>query len=224
MATELDSAQKAELARIQQRIKVLIENQFAKGKPSYFLSQLGNELGDEDRKLLESLTGKKISQFVADTFNYAIGRSGQHDNILYLIAPEGAPAPAGPAPRYNNRFWAAFKVPTADGERRFIDIETFEFAPDAIELSAPEERVREIDSQYLPKVGDAPTTDEILTYINQWLSAQKLDQGPFLAQRRKHNWKQETILTSMINALDKDQLKRVILPLDVIQTLNSPRG
>lgn len=223
MSTELDESQKAEVARVRSRIETLVEGHFATGKPAYFLSQLGNQLGDEDRKLLESLTHTKISQFVADAFDYKIGRSGQHKNILYLIAPEGTAVPPVAAPRYNSRFWAAFKAPLAEGERRFIDIETLDFAADAGQFGSHGDTIREIDAKFLPKGSDVATPDVILSRIAAWLDAQRLDQGPFLVQRNKQHSKQESLLTALINALDKDQLKRVSLPLDVIETLETRR-
>ncbi|MGC5799459.1 hypothetical protein [Sphingomonas sp. NFX23] len=221
MATELDEGQKAEVVRIRARIATLIEGHFATGKPAYYLSQLGNQIGEADRKLLENLTHKKMSQFVADAFDYKIGRSGQHDNILYLIAPAGTVVPPVATPRYNSRFWAAFKVPLQEGERRFIDIETFDFAADAAQLATQDDTIREIDAKFLPKGSDIAMPDVILGRIAEWLDAQGLDQGPFLIQRNRQHSKQESLLTALINALDKDQQKRVSLPLDVIKTLET---
>jgi len=223
MAMELDEAQKAEVARIRDRIATLVESHFASGKPAYYLSQLGNELGDEDRKLLEHLTHTKISQFVTSAFDYEVGRTGQHKNILFLVAPNGTAVPPAAAPRYNPRFWAAFKVPLHEGERRFIDIETFEFGLDATQFAAQDAEVREIDPGFLPKGDEVPTPDEILERIAVWLDTQQLHQAQFLLQRRKQKSEDGSLLTALIRALDKDQLKRVSLPLDVIRTLDSHR-
>lgn len=223
MTTDLDEAQKTEVTRIRSRVEALIKDHFATGKSTYYLSQLGNDLGEDDRKQLERLTHTKISQFVASTFDYEIGRSGQHQNILYLIASGGTAMSSEATPRYDSRFWAAFREPLQEGERRFIDIETLEFRADAAQATTQTERVREIDAQFLPKKTDIPTADEILKRIEQWLSAQRLDKTPFMLKRRKQHSKHESLLTILVNALDKDQLRRVNLPLDVIQALDTRR-
>ncbi|PCG13289.1 hypothetical protein COA07_15115 [Sphingomonas adhaesiva] len=224
MAKELDEQQAAEVASIRERIKDLIERAFAKGKPAYFLAQLGNELSDQDRKTLEHLTGTKVARFVMDNFDYEVGRTGQHENILYLVAPHGNGAIRPElAPRYNGRFWAAFKIPLDAGEQRFINLETFEFGPDATAIAAQDAQVREISPDFLPRGGEVPTSEEILKRIAGWLEAQKLDQAAFLIQRRKRHRGQDDLLSALINALDKDQLKRVSLPLDVIQTLGTTK-
>lgn len=224
MAKELDEQQVAEVARIRERIKGLIERAFANGKPTYFLAQLGNELSDQDRKTLEHLTGTKVARFVIDNFDYEVGRTGQHENILYLVAHDGnAAIPPEAVPRYNGRFWSAFKVPLNAGQKRFINIETFEFGPDAAAIAAQDAQVREITPDFLPRGEEVPTSEQILKRIAGWLEAQELDQAAFLIQRRKRHRGQGDLLSALINALDKDQLKRVSLPLDVVQTLGATK-
>lgn len=221
MIKKLDKVQEAEVARIRDRIVALVESHFASGKPVYYLSQLGNELGEEDRKLLEQLTHAKISEFVTSAFNYEVGCTGQHKNILFLVAPAGSAVLPAAAPRYNSRFWAAFKVPLHEGERRFIDIETFEFGADANQFAVQDAQSREIDPGFLPKGDEATTPNAISARIAAWLEAQHLDHAQFLFQRRKQRSGDGSLLAALISALDKDQLKRVSLPLDVIRTLDA---
>jgi len=125
-----------EVDRIRARIAGLVDGHFSAGATSYYLSQLGNEL-QEDRKILERLTKKKVSEFIQEEFQYNIGRTGSHSNVLFIVAPGADPAkPDAALPRFNKRFWAAFSVPLSEGERRFLDLSDLNFGPDSESLGA----------------------------------------------------------------------------------------
>lgn len=135
----------SEVDRIRARIAGLIDGHFSEGATSYYLSQLGNEL-KEDRKTLERLTRKKVSEFVQDEFQYEIGRTGTHHNVLFIVAPGADPAkPDAVLPRFNKRFWAAFSVPLSEGERRFLDLSDLNFGPNRDDLGFEGCDVREIE-------------------------------------------------------------------------------
>jgi DNA primase len=220
---EAKDEQAEEVARIRERIDALITAHFGKGAPCYYLSQLGNELG-EDRKLLEKLTRMKVSQFVAKEFGFEIGRTGTHQNVLYLVAPGGgAEPPPVAAPRYNSRFWTAFAVPLPEGERRYIELAEFEFGTDAEALAASGGEVREITADFLTKVDQPRTPAQIAERITAWLETQKLDVADFLLQKRRRAREGNSLLDRLLSALDKEQLKRTNLPLDVIRSLDARR-
>ena len=75
-----------EISRIKDRIATLVKQRFATGANTYYLSQLGNELVS-DRQLLEKLTKGKLSDFIRSEFDFEIGKSGAHRNVLYLLQP-----------------------------------------------------------------------------------------------------------------------------------------
>ena len=212
----------AEVERIRARIAHLIEDHFAQGATSYYLSQLGNEL-NEDRKSLERLTRKKISEFVQDEFSYEIGRTGSHKNVLFIVAPGADPAmPDAALPRYNRRFWAAFSVPLPEGERRFLDLNDLNFGPDLGDGRLDGNNIREIGSEFLPAANESRTPAQIGEQIKAWIDAQKLDEERFIVVRRKRSSDTgRNLLADLIAALDKDQLRRVSLPLDVVEVLRS---
>jgi len=212
----------SEIERIRARIAGLIDGHFSEGATSYYLSQLGNEL-KEDRKNLERLTRKKVSEFVQDEFQYQIGRTGSHNNVLYIVAPGADPEkPEVTLPRFNKRFWAAFAVPLSDGERRFLDLADFNFGPNHEKLVLDGNEIREIDAKYLLSENEIRAPAQTGEQIKAWADAQNLDIEQFTIARHKRPIESgKTLLTEIITALDKDQLKRVSLPLDVIQTLSS---
>ncbi len=211
-----------EIDRIRARIAGLIDGHFSEGATSYYLSQLGNELKD-DRKTLERLTRKKVSEFVQDEFQYEIGRTGSHNNVLFIVAPGANPGNPAPAlPRFNKRFWAAFSVPLPEGERRFLDLSNLNFGPDREELGSEGRDIREIEARYLPTANESRTPAQVAEEIKAWAEVQRLDVEHFTIARRKRPTESgKSLLTEIITMLDKDQLKRVCLPLDVIQTLSS---
>lgn len=211
-----------EIDRIRARIAGLIDGHFSEGATSYYLSQLGNELKD-DRKTLERLTRKKVSEFVQDEFQYEIGRTGSHNNVLFIVAPGANPEKPAPAlPRFNKRFWAAFSVPLPEGERRFLDLSNLNFGPHREDLGSEGHDIREIEARYLPTANESRTPAQVAEEIKAWAEVQRLDVEQFTIARRKRPTENgKSLLAEIITMLDKDQLKRVCLPLDVIQTLSS---
>jgi hypothetical protein len=228
MAEEISaSSEIAELARIKSRIASLVDQRFATGVDIYYLSQLGNELGS-DRLLLEKLTGQKLLEFIHKEFNFEIGKTGQHQNVFYVVRPGQAiseiQTPKPVIPRYAMRFWAAFSIPLHDGDRRFIDIHTLAFGPDELPLRVTGTDIREIRPEFIAPPDTSRSPTEIADRIERWLQEQHLDRAPFLAQRGDSTRDLPSLLDQMLDALDGGQLKRISLPLDIIRTLRERRG
>ena len=144
------SEEAKEIARIKTRIASVIESLFDGGLEVVYLSRLGNELGT-DRLTLERLTHMKLAQYLRENFEYAIGRTGQHENIVYLARPgNGVAVSASAHPKYAPRFWTAFAKPLAPGQSaRFINLETFTFGPEeAILQGGAAAEIRRIDPEF----------------------------------------------------------------------------
>jgi hypothetical protein len=223
-----DSSKTGDLARIKSRIESLVEQRFARGAELYYLSQLGNDLGT-DRQRVEQLTGQKLADFIQKEFNFETGRTGQHQNILFIVRPNHLISEVEAAkpglPRYRSRFWAAFAVPLPEGQRRFIHIPTLGFGPEESFLGGTETDVREIGPEYVTQSGETRAAFQIADCIERWLQTQQLDRAPFLAQpRHALGDALPSLLEQLLNALDGEQLKRISLPLDIIRTLNERRG
>jgi hypothetical protein len=221
------SSETAELARIRSRIESLVEERFATGADSYYLSQLGNDLG-QDLPILEKLSRQRLSEFIQKEFDFEIGRTGQHQNILYVVRPGHAiseiQTPKPGIPRYLSRFWAAFSIPLSEGERRFIDIHTLSFGPDELSLRGTGRDIREIRPELIVPRGTYGSATDIADRIDRWLQEQHLDRAPFLAQQGHSARDLPSLLDQLLDALDGGQLKRISLPLDIIRTLSERRG
>ncbi len=215
-----------EIERIKGRIEKLASAHFANGEECYFLSRLGNELGD-DRSMLEKLTGVKLAQFVRENFTYEIGVGGAHQNVLFLMAPEGTHTGSAAArtapPRYARRFWAAFAVPLAEGEDRAIDLDSFEFGPSE-KIGVQSANFRLIGSEFIAPREASGSAAETADRIAAWLATQDLEGARFHANLRRQRSDGRSLLDELFAALDHDQLRRVSLPLDVMKTLNERKS
>lgn len=211
-----------EISRIRSRIEGFLSECFDRGEPVYYLSRLGAQLG-ADRVTLEKLTGVKLATFLQDTFDYEIGREGQHNNILFVkskTANANATVSPVPTPRFQPRFWAAFAVPLSAGERRYINLETMKFDSNRDALETNSTDVREIEARFIAPVGASGNASETVERISNWLKEQGLDSTPFLMTRKRVRREGRSLLDAVLTALDGDQLKRVSLPLDIVKTLN----
>lgn len=199
-----------ELERIARRITSLIELRLIAGEPVY-LSQLGAELGP-DKELLQQLSGLKLVEYVQQVLRYKLDRAGTHNNVLYIApAPSKtveARAPKIVAPR---SVWLAFTTPIEKGQRRVLDLTTLRFG-------APEEfddldKTREITADF---IAEDRSNSQFAKALESWLS----QEGLTLNALQKHDrLLLKTALDSLLQSLTSDQLRRVSLPLDVIQTL-----
>lgn len=223
-----DTSEGSEISRIKDRIASLVDQRFTAGSDIYYLSLLGNDLGS-DRQLLEKLSGLKLSEFIQKECKYAIGRTGQHANVLYIVRPQTSdlaiPNPKPVFPRYISRFWAAFAIPLQEGERRLINISTLDFGSDETELRKLGPDIREIDAEYIAPHDASGSAAEIGRRVERWLQHQQLDPTPFIAQpRRPSRDASPSLLDQLLEALRDDQLMRVSLSLDIVRTLRERRG
>lgn len=212
-----------EVTRIKSRIGSIIDEHFSRASGDLFLSQLGSKLG-EDRQALEKLTGMKLSQFIRSNFAHEMGATGEHKNVLYLVG-QGKSIEATaqtPTPRYLPRFWAAFAVPLIEAHERFIALETLRFGPDAPELKAGGHDVRRIDPKYIAPRNASGSAADTAGRITAWLEEQQLTKDRFLDTRKRPR-ETESLLDSLLKALDGDELKRVSLPLDIVKALSERR-
>lgn len=217
----LTSEARAEVDRITKRILVLVDSRF-KSEETYYLSQLGNELGD-DRKLLESLTGRKFSEFLSSEFGFELERTGVHNNVLFIRRPGSASPPPPAKPRFRRGFWLAFAAPLAGNSERYINIDTLKWATDADHIAEGDSEVRPIAAKFIAK--DAEISDaDIVRQIEEWLQEQGLEESRFHIQKRRSDRQGErSLLDAILVSLSADQLKRVSLPLDAVKTLSDQR-
>lgn len=214
-----------ELNRISERIARLISDHRALGHSRYFLSQLGSALGEDKRKL-ESITGKKLMNFLTERFDYNIESSGIHNNVYSIIFSSNGSEVLelnAPPPRFNPKFWAAFAVPLPPADtNRFIDLVSLRFGSSREQVERAGSDIREIGRELInnKEIGmdSLGTAQNILT----WLKEQSLSVDQFLARRTRPP-SSSTLLEDLFLAIGTDDLKRISLPLDIVQKLNTRR-
>jgi hypothetical protein len=223
MQLEQNETTDAEVARIKRRIQSLIQEHFDSGSGDLYLSRLGAQLGG-DRILLEKLTGRKLSEFVRNNFDYEIGRGGQKNNVLFLVAPGAIEKPSErPVRRYLPRFWAAFAVPLSASEQRHINLVSMRFGPDPAILGGANEDVRPIPDQYIAHRNASGSAAETAARIEAWLDSQQLDAERFAVKRQRAD-RHGSVLDALLQALSTEDLKRISLPLDIVKTLSERRS
>ena len=222
--TEVKPAQDntEEVERIKVRITALVDDRFSRGSEMYYLSQLGTDLG-ADRAVLERLSHRKLGQFVEEAFSFTIQVTGQNQNVFYIARDATATSASESPRRYNRSFWLPFAVPLMEDDRRFINLDTQKFGPDEASLRAVGGDVREIVADYLRQPGEPGDPQSIAEKINRWLSDQELDPALFLSTQKQRAAfsAQRSALDVLLESLDYDQLKRVNLPLDIVQALKA---
>ena len=222
-----------ELARIEAKIKSLVDAYLVSGRP-YLLSKLGKDLGD-DLHSLKHLTEKPLAQFLIDRFStdYSIVLTGTHNTVQALVrSSDGAASLVDSiveqaqshqsVPRYNYRFWAAFSVPLVGG-RRFLNLRDFIFQD--LDHEPPSGDFVEVESEFVVQENVVDRDARIRECIQRWLAQKGFSAEQFIAKPRQaterisHVAGGRSILEAVIEALDRRQLANTSLPLDVVADL-----
>jgi hypothetical protein len=172
------------------------------------------------------MSGMRLGQFLANTFEFTIEHSGVHKNVLYIRRSDsGTGSLPIPTPRYKKRFWTAFATSLEGAERRLINLATLKFGSDHEDVGEGGGDVRSIDPKYITADGEYVTSSEILGRIKEWLAEQHLEQERFTVATRNATKANDarSLLDALMNSLSGEQLKRINLPLDVIKILNGRR-
>lgn len=215
--------------RIAQRIIELCEAAFGEGKPYVLLSRLGLDLG-EDVKNIKYMTGRGLAEFVRKCEllrEYSLVQVGTTTNILAIVKASAAqggqteslavPASqSAPEARYHYRFWAAFSVPWSHGTR-YLDLANFVFK-DLDGDVAPAGWVK-IEQEFIaPK--EAEKRDQLIKgNIERWLVSHDMERDRFLQNAKPSVSVERSLLSALIDSLDRRQLQSTVLPLDVIASL-----
>ncbi len=121
--------------------------------------------------------------------------------------------------RFHSAVWTAFRKPLRDDmKRRYISVQTpFRFQD--IESEAPPDGSVEIDRNSI--LGFDAEAVEVQESIQKWLAAKKIDQSRFLATPSKIDKTQlsDNLLARLLEALGPEELRRISMPLDVVDKL-----
>ncbi len=197
------------------------------------LSRLGNQDGAELSTEIKRL-GMTLKQYLTTRLSDQV-QVIQHSTKTQLVGAlplsvdvdsEGGSEPllertqrteAENIPRFYPAFWAAFRVPLEESKRRYLtDHEPIEFR----DLSADETPFgREVSREYV--LGRDVDSSEIRSKIRQWLEENQVDSEAYRlspSQTSRTSGSQD-LLDRVLESLEPSELKRVVIPLDVVLKL-----
>ena len=120
--------------------------------------------------------------------------------------------------RFHPAFWAAFRKPLAESKRRYMSIQTPPQFQDVIPDDRPDGST-EVDRKYV--VDPEAEVTEVQQTIQSWLADNGLESTAFLATRTTATAQlpSDDLLGRLLLALESDDLKRLSMPLDIVDKL-----
>ena len=115
-------------------------------------------------------------------------------------------------------FWTAFRKPLSGDDRRYVSLKEPIHFSDTPSTEQPEEYA-EIQRPYIMDF-DADTS-EVLGSLKKWVADNDLDLALFASTRKTEGGRlpSNNLLDRLLSALNPDDLKRLSLPLDVVDKL-----
>ena len=207
-------------------------------KGYHLLSKLGQKLGSGNVQALRNTTGKKLTDYVREKFGDRfdiVPLQSLGKNTFGIVSGGSSVQNAEnhvlqnrlDSDRFNRHFWAAFSVPLpSDSHVRFINLRSFYFE-DRDQSIEPADNEVIIDSNLIPPTDAIARDEQIKHNINRWLDITKIDRQTVLARahqrsediKLKMTLPTESLLDLLLSTLDRHQLHRISLPLDVVATL-----
>lgn len=219
-------------AELADRVAELVDEHWGEGDGPLLLSQLGAADQGEVGRLARDISGNLaafIEGYAADRVQIVSGSA--HPLVLAAMPANVEPnvgvddvlarareRVATRSPRFHPAFWAAFRVPLDEGNRRFVSIRLPIRFVDLPSTAENHPGHVEVERQYIADAeGDA---GDVQRLISDWLSANELDSGRYLAANGVlSDLPNNDLLGRMLVALDDEDLKRMTIPLDVIGKL-----
>ena len=123
-----------------------------------------------------------------------------------------------PAHRFHPAFWAGFRKPLHEPNRRYMSIQAPVYFRDVPGDNQPE-GFTEIQRKYV--VGPDADVTEVQQGIEAWLADNGLEPTSFLMTRQAEaaQLPSHDLLGRLLLALDPDDLKRLSMPLDIVNKL-----
>ena len=214
------------------RVAELVQEYWDDHRIPLFLSQLGSadggEIGRSARRLAVNLADfvrghlpdrvRVVSGSAYPLVMVAVPHDVAEGIDVDRLIGERHSASKGHVPRYSASFWAAFRVPLEEGNRRFLSTRApfrFEDVPAAEDGRAG---YVEVDRQFI-----APAESEdgdVHRGIEEWLQSHGLSAETFLATNvPKSEMPANDLLGRLVSVLEPDDLKRMSIPLDVVSKL-----
>ena len=228
---EEEVTKESTLAEIDDRLVTLVVKWWEDHNKPVLLSQLGTR---EEGKLASS--AREVSGGLADYIRSRLAqriRVIQHDVMRELVGAvpadvnldkcgganallERTRSQISGTTRYHRALWAAFRMPLEDSSKRYI----CQNAPIHFEDIPPGQQPRdgyvEIDRSFVANTLDAPQVQE---KIEDWLAANDVDPAAFHISKghQRQSLPANNLLDRLLVALDPDELRRITMPLDIVE-------
>ena len=216
-------------AELADRVAQLVEEHWHQHGAPMLLSRLGNADQGEVGRLAKGHSAS-LAAFIREHLAARVRiDSGTQNRLVMAAAPanveqnldvDGLLIRTGdPQPRrFHPAFWAAFRVPLAEDHRRFLSTRSPIRFEDVPPTSEPQ-RVDcvEIERRYIASA--AGEVGEVQRRLTDWLDANSLDGQMYFAAKKAALHLPHDLLGRLLQSLDHDDLKRMTVPLDVIDKL-----
>ena len=124
--------------------------------------------------------------------------------------------------RFHPAIWAAFRKPLVEGNKRYIKIHPpFHFV-DTSSTVQPKGHA-ELEPRHI--LSPAAESAEIVQSLQAWLEENGLEASSFVSTVKPQSARlpSDDLLGRLLHALDPDDLRRVSMPLDVVEKLRRER-
>ena len=217
-------------AELADRVAQLVEEHWHQHGVPVLLSHLGNADQGEVGRLAKGHSAS-LAAFIRE---YVAARvridSGTQNPLVMAAAPadieqdidvDGLLTSTGDpqARRFHPAFWAAFRVPLDEHHRRFVSTRLPIMFEDVASTREPQRMdCVEIGRQYI--AGAEDEVGEVHRKLTDWLNDNDLDGRVYFATKKAALvLPRDDLLGRLLQSLDHDDLKRMTVPLDVIDKL-----
>ena len=223
-------------------IEELVRAAWAQKMP-VLLSELGAHNGGEVARKARKISGglsMYLAQNLTDDFNVikhsknpvvigVVPRNAETEKITDFdpVLEQRLSQPGDKNIQFGKSFWAAFRKKLEPEKRRYMEIEGYNRFKNLPSEADPPEGMIEIPREYIAAEDEVSDTD-IYQNIEKWAQANKFSLEIFstreLMSLRRVKYSQlpegATTLDRLLGALDTSDLKRIEMPLDIIQKLS----
>lgn len=223
-------------------IEELVRAAWAQKMP-VLLSELGAHNGGEVARKAKEISGglsMYLAQNLTDDFIVikhsknpvvigVVPRNAETEKITDFdpVLEQRLSQPGDKNIQFGKSFWAAFRKKLEPEKRRYMETEGYNRFKNLPSEADPPEGMIEISREYIAAEDEVSDTD-IYQNIEKWAQANKFSLETFstreLMSLRRVKYSQlpegATTLDRLLGALDTSDLKRIEMPLDIIQKLS----
>ncbi len=227
-----------ELTELLSSVPELVNAYWRQKHSAMLLSTLGHQLTARGMDVPRTLQGRKLSEVLRTDLSELVSvERVRPDSTIMGVVPKEAAGQATQAfaalaksevsdnqyPRLNPAMWAAFTKPIAPGMSRIISFEPHNFVDQQRSPHASELTVTAQDLVVRAELPPADHTRQVFESVRRWLERNHLSMDKLLySQNTKGGGikSDNTLLARVMNTLNQEQKRRLLLPLDIVETLS----